>query len=243
MRQMGKLLTEQPSERVVPIAGAREEVLDALRRGNEELRPAALAAQRLRVLVAGRLPGQIAEQLMAALDWRLTMDKDTVVWTDEPHLRMLVAIAAAEDDDSASAGFSRISRLFAVESPALRGRGRDLAPAVRRRPDEVRAILVTLAGQGSQHAAEMLAGWNLTGEAGRSITRPAAEQSAWDAAAPFAEQAAGRLAAPPEGTPGQAPMIGSFPGDAGLVTILDPADESRRSPVCSVSRPTACIWR
>ena len=78
MRQMGKLLTEQPSERVVPIAGAREEVLDALRRGNEELRPAALAAQRLRVLVAGRLPGQIAEQLMAALDWRLTMDKDTV---------------------------------------------------------------------------------------------------------------------------------------------------------------------
>jgi hypothetical protein len=51
----------------------------------------------------------------------LTMDKDTVVWTDEPHLRMLVAIAAAEDDDSASAAFSRISRLFAVESPALRG--------------------------------------------------------------------------------------------------------------------------
>jgi len=351
MRQMIRLLSEQPSGRVVPIAGVREEVLDALRRGNEELRPAALAAQRLRVLavagglwddemeahsflgdiyertgdtllsavhrirsgeadaagrvatqregvfldvtaqlsrpaaaersvaytvlaaladlipdelvnmvagrarddiedahagrtaetlfsgrpllvsaseaaaaVAGRLSGQIAEQLMAVLDWRLTMDKDTAVWTDEPHLRMLVAIAAAEDDENAAAAFSRISRLFAVGSPALRGRGRDLAPAVRRCPDEVRAILVTLAGQGSQHAAEMLAGWSLTGQAGRSITRPAAEQSAWDAAAPFAEQAAGRLAAPPEGTSGQASMIDSFPADAGLVTILDPAD-------------------
>lgn len=32
MRQMIKLLSEQPSERVVPIAGVREEVLDALRR-------------------------------------------------------------------------------------------------------------------------------------------------------------------------------------------------------------------
>ncbi len=32
--------------------GVREEVLEALRRGNEELRPAALAAQRLRVLSA-----------------------------------------------------------------------------------------------------------------------------------------------------------------------------------------------
>ena len=52
MRQMIRLLSEQPSERVVPIAGVREEVLDALRRGNEELRPAALAAQRLRVLAA-----------------------------------------------------------------------------------------------------------------------------------------------------------------------------------------------
>ncbi len=69
----------------------------------------------------------------------------TAVWTDEPHLRMLVAIAAAADDEDAAAAFSRISRLFAVESPALRGRGRDLAPAVRRRPDEVRAILVKLA--------------------------------------------------------------------------------------------------
>jgi hypothetical protein len=97
----------------------------------------------------GRLSGQIAEQLMAALDWRLAMDKDTAVWTDEPHLRMLTAIAAAEDDDNASAAFSRISRLFAIESPALRGRGRDLAAAVRRRPDEVRAILVTLAGRGA----------------------------------------------------------------------------------------------
>lgn len=351
MRQMIKLLSEQPSERVVPIAGVREEVLGALRRGDEELRPAALAAQRLRVLsaagglwddeleahsflgdifertgdvllsavhrirsgeadaagrvatqragvfldvtaelgrlaaaersvaytvlaaqadlipdelvnvvagrarediedahagrtaetpfsgrpvlvsaseaaaaVAGRVSGQIAEQLMAALDWRLAMDKDTVVWTDQPHLRMLVAIAAAEDDDNASAAFGRISRLFAVESPALRGRGRDLAVAVRRRPYEVRAILVTLAAQGSQHAAEMLAGWSLTGEAGRNITRPAAEQSAWDAARPFAEQAAARLAAPPEGTPGRASMIVSFPADAGLVTILDSAD-------------------
>ena len=351
MRQMIKLLSEQPSERVVPIAGVREEVLDAVRRGNEELRPAALAAQRLRVLsaagglwedeleahsflgdiyertgdmllsavhrirsgeagaagrvatqregvfldvtpqlsrpaaaersvactvlaaqadlipdelvnviagrarddiedahagrtaetlfsgrpllvsaseaaaaIAGRLSGQIAEQVMATLDWRLTLDKDTAVWTDEPHLRMLVAIAAGEDDGNAAAAFSRISRLFAAESPALRGHGKDLAPAVRRRPDEVRAILVTLAGQGSQHAAEMLAGWSLTGSAGRSITRPAAEQSAWDAAAPFAEQAARRVAAPPEGTPGQASMIVSFPADAGLVTILDPAD-------------------
>jgi hypothetical protein len=351
MRQMIRLLSEQPSERVVPIGGVREAILDALRRGDEQLRPAALAAQRLRVLsaagglwddeleahsflgdiyertgdmllaaahrvrsgeadaagrvatqgagvfldvtaelsrpaaaersvaytvltaqadlipdelvnvvaerarddiqdahagktaetpfsgrpvlvsaseaaaaVAGRLPGQIAEQLMAALDWRLTMDKDTVVWTDEPHLRMLVAIAAAEDDDEASAAFGRISQLFAIESPALRGHGRDLAAAVRRRPDEVRAILVTLAGQGSQLGAEMLAGWSLTGEPGRGIARPVAEQSAWDTAAPFAEQAAIRLAAPPKGTPGVASMIASFSADAGLVTILDSAD-------------------
>jgi hypothetical protein len=350
MRQMIRLLSEQPSERIVPIAGIREEVLDGLRRGNEDLRPAALAAQRLRVLsvagglwedeleahsflgdiyertgdtplsawhrirsgeadaagrvatqreglfldvtaelsrpaaaersvaytvlaaqadlipdelvnmvaeqarddiedahagrtaetpfsgrpllvaaseaaaaVAGRLSGQIAEQLMATLDWRLTMDKDTAVWTDEPHLRMLVAIAAAEDDGNATSAFSRISRLFAIESPALRGHGKDLAPAVRQRPDEVRAILVTLAGQGSEHAAEMLAGWSLTGQPGRSITRPAAEQAAWEAAAHFAEQSAGRLAAPPEGTPGHASMIVSFPADARLVTILDPA--------------------
>jgi hypothetical protein len=218
-----------PDELVDVVAGrARKDIENAHAGRTAETpfsgRPVLVSASEAGAAVAGRLSGQIAEQLMAALDWRLTMDKDTVVWTDEPHLRMLVAIAAAEDDDNASAAFRRISRLFAVESPALRGRGRDLAPAVRRRPDEVRAILVTLAGQGSQHAAEMLAGWSLTGEAGRSITRPAAEQSAWDAVAPFAEQAAGRLAAPPEGTPGQAPMIVSFPADAGLVTILYSTD-------------------
>jgi hypothetical protein len=98
------------------------------------------------------------------------------------------------------------------------------ALAVRRRPDGVRKVLVSLAEQGSQHAAEMLAGWSLTGEPGRGITREAAEQSAWQAAAPFAEQAAERLASPPEGTPGSASMMVGFPADAGLVTILDPAD-------------------
>ena len=46
MRQMIRLLSEQPSGRVVPIAGVREEVLDALRRGNEELRPAASGSPR-----------------------------------------------------------------------------------------------------------------------------------------------------------------------------------------------------
>jgi transcriptional regulator with XRE-family HTH domain len=351
MRQMTKLLSDQPSDRIVPIAGVREEVLDALRRGAEGLRTAALAAQRMRVLavagglwedeleahgflgdiyersgepllsvfhrirageadaagkvasetmdafldvtaelnrptaaersaaytvfaaqgglipdesvnviakrarddiedvragkitqsmfsgrgvlvsathaaaaVAGRLTGQLPEQLMATLDWRLAMGKDTVIWTDEPHLGMLVSIAASDDDGNASAAFERIARLFALESPALRGHGRDLAPAVKRRPGSVRKVLTYLTEQGSQHAAEMLAGWSLTGKPGRDGTRVAAEESAWQAAAHFAEQAAARLASPPEGTPGRASLIVGFTGDAGLVTILDPAD-------------------
>jgi hypothetical protein len=354
MQQMIKLLSEQPSERIVPIAGVREEVLDALRRGDEELRPAALAAQRMHVLaatgglwedeleahsflgdiyersgepllaafhrircgdadaagkvasqtidafldvtaelnrptaaersaaytvltaqpdlipdelvnviaeramddiedaragktvltifsgrgvlvsaayaaaaVAGRVSGQLPGQLMSALDWRLDQEKGTVVWTDEPHLRMLVAIAAGDDDDNASAAFDRIARLFGLESPALRGHGRDLAPAVKRRSDGVRRVLVSLAEQGSQQAAEMLAGWSLTGAPGRASTRDAAEESAWLAAAPFAEQAAERLATPPDGTSGRASMLVGFPDDAGLVTILDPAEIDR----------------
>jgi hypothetical protein len=152
------------------------------------------------------------------------MKKDTVIWTDEPHLAMLVSIAASDDDGNASAAFERIARLFALESPALRGRGRDLAPAVKRRPDSVRKVLTSLARQGSQHAAEMLAGWSLTGKPGRDGTREAAEESAWQAAAPSAEQAAVRLASPAEGTQGRASLIVGFAGDAGLVTILDPAD-------------------
>jgi transcriptional regulator with XRE-family HTH domain len=351
MRQMIKSLSEQPSERIVPIAGVREEVLDALRRGDEGLRAAALAAQRMRVLaaagglwqdeleahsflgdiyarsgepllsvfhrirsgeadaagkvasqttdafldvtaelnrptaaersaayaviaaqgalipdefvnmiaerarddiegaragkiaqtifsgrgvlvsaayaaaaVAGRLSGQLPEQLMTSLDWRLAMKKDTVMWTDEPHLGMLVSIAASDDDSNASAALERITRLLALESPALRGRGKDLASAVKRRPDNVRKVLTSLTEQGSQHAAEMLAGWSLTGEPGRDGIREAAEESAWQAAALFAEQAAGRLASPPEGTAGSASLLVGFTGDAGLVTILDPAD-------------------
>ena len=136
---------------------------------------------------------------------------------------MLVSIAASDDDSNASAAFERITRLFALESPALRGHGRDLAPAVKRRPRQRPQGSTSLTEQGNQHAAEMLAGWGLTGEPGRDGTREAAEESAWQAASPFAEQAAGRLASPPEGTPGRASLIvGS--GDAGLVTILDPAD-------------------
>lgn len=351
MRQMIRLLSAQPAERVVPIAGAREEVLDALRSGEKGLRPAALAAQRMRVLgiagglwedeleahsflgdiyersgepllsvfhrirsgeadaagkiasqttdafldvttelsrptaaersaaytvlaeqgalipdefvnmiaeraigdienaragkvaqtifsgrgvlvsatyaaavVAGRLSGQLREQLMASLDWRLAMKKDTVIWTDEPHLAMLASIAAGDDDGNASAALERITRLFTLESPALRGRGRDLAPVVKRRPDGARRLLASLAEHGSQHAAEMLAGWSLTGEPGRDGTREAAEESAWQAAVPFAQQAAERLASPPKGTPGRASLIVGFAADASLVTILDPAD-------------------
>jgi hypothetical protein len=354
IRQMITLLKEQPSERIVPIAGVREEVLDELRRGGkgEQMRSAALAAQRMRVLAAaaglwedeleahsflgdiyersgepmlaafhrircgeaeaagkvagqtteefldvtpelnrpsaversaaysvlapqadlipdglvnvigdraladmeaardgkiaetgfhglgilvsaaraaadvvGRLAGDIPGRLMSALDWRLSQTKGTISQTDEPHLRLLVAIAAADDDSNAAEAFERIAGLFAVESPALRGRGIDLAPAVRRRPDGVRKILVSLARQGSDQAAEMLAGWSLTGAPGRDITREdAMEQSAWEAAVPFAEQAAQRLASSPPGTSGSASLIVSFPTDAGLVTILDPAD-------------------
>ena len=125
------------------------------------------------------------------------------------------------------AAFERIARLFALESPAIRQGGRELAAAVKRRPDEVRKILVGLAEQGGQQAAEMLAGWSLTGESGRAARRDAAGQSAWQAALPFAELAEQRLAAPPPGTPGSAAMIVGFPIDAGLATILDPADIDR----------------
>jgi len=128
-----------PDELVNAVAGqARDDIEDAHAGRTAETpfsgRPLLVSASEAAAAAAGRLSGQIAEQLMATLDWRLTMDKDTAVWTDEPHLRMLVAIAAADDDGSATAAFSRISRLFAVESPALRGHGKDLAPAVRRRP-------------------------------------------------------------------------------------------------------------
>jgi len=51
---MINLLKERPSERIVPLAGIREDVLDDLRRGSADqlLRSAALAAQRMRVLAA-----------------------------------------------------------------------------------------------------------------------------------------------------------------------------------------------
>lgn len=187
------------------------------------LRSAAAAA----AAVAGRVSAETARKLVHALDQRLDQDKGTVAWTDESHLRMLVLIAANDDDHNAAAAFSGIARLLAIESPALRLAGRDLGPAVSRRPGDVRQILVALAEQGSDHAAEMLAGWSLTGSPGRDGTRNAAEQSAWQAALPFAERAVARLAAPPEGTPGSASLIVGFPGDAGLVTILDPPDIDR----------------
>jgi uncharacterized protein YutE (UPF0331/DUF86 family) len=187
------------------------------------LRSAAAAA----AAVAGRLSTETASKLVHALDQRLEQDKGTVAWTDESHLRMLVLIAASDDDHNAAAAFSGIARLLAIESPALRLAGRDLGPAVSRRPGDVRQILVVLAEQGSDHAAEMLAGWSLTGSPGRGGARSAAEQSAWQAALPFAERAAGRLAAPPEGTSGSASLIVGFPGEAGLVTILDPPEIDR----------------
>jgi uncharacterized protein YutE (UPF0331/DUF86 family) len=354
IRQMINLLGQQPSERIMPMGSAREETLEDLRRGEQGLRPAALAAQRLRVLasagglwedeqgahhllaevfersgepqlaafhrvraaqeappgsavpvgrgaflditaeldrpdpaertaaysmlaaqadlipddlvdviarragdditgalagkitatplsgprllcsaaeaaaaVAGRISADTAGTLVHVLDPRLTQGGGTVAVTDESHLRMLVAIAASNDDHNAAAALSGLARLFALESPALRLAGNQLGPVVRSRPADVRAILVELARQGSEHAAEMLAGWSLTGSPGRETTRDASEQAAWQATAPFAERAAERLATPPKGKAGSASLIVGFPGDAGLVTILDPADIDR----------------
>ena len=70
----------------------------------------------------------------------------------------------------------------------------------------------------------MLAGWSLTGKPGRGTVREETEGAAWHAALPFAERAAGRLTSPPAGTPGSVSLIVNFPGDAGLVTILDPSE-------------------
>ena len=177
--------------------------------------------------VAGRLPADLAERLMLTLDGRLDAGKGTIAWTDKSHLLLLATVAAGSDDEASSAAFGRLSRLLAIDSPAIRGGGRSLGLAVRRRPDDVREIMVPLAQDGHDDAAEMLAGWSLTGDRGRAGSRNSAEQSAWLATLPFAERAADRLASTPAGTPGSASLLVHFAGDAALVTILDPADIDR----------------
>jgi len=178
-------------------------------------------------VLAGRLSPHLANRVVSALDQRLNAPKGTVSWTDQSHLRILVSVAASGDNANAAAAFDRISQLLALDSPALRTSGRELAQAVKRHPDDVRQILVALAKEGNESAAEVLAGWSLTGEAGRHATRDPNLQAAWDAALPFAEAALERLASAPPGTPGSASLIISFIGDASLVTILDPADIDR----------------
>lgn len=174
--------------------------------------------------VAGRVDSRIAGRLLASLDSRLGASRGSHAWTDEAHLHMLVAVAAGDDDANATEALSRIERLLAIESPALRFSGRVLAPAVKRRPDDVRKLLTRLADGGSGQAAELLAGWSLTGSPGRAAERDPAEQDAWRAVLPFAELAAARLTSPPEGTSGSVSLLVHFSHDAGLVTMLDPGD-------------------
>jgi hypothetical protein len=351
LRQMISLLGEQHSPRITPVDGLREEVLDALRGGDNELRTAALAAQRLRVLaaaaglwedellahglladvfvrsgepllaefhrvrqgnpssakslasqaadkflditpelerpapaersatyaalaaqaelipddlvttiaeharadivavhagtiketpfsgtsvlvsaaeaaaaVAGRVPTETARALMVSLDPRLDQAKGTAAHTDNSHLSILVAVAAGEDDDLAAEAEERLARLLALESPMLRTSGRELSPVVTRRPGTVRSVLTALARQGSAQAAELLCGWSLTGPPGRAASREPAEESAWQAALPYADAAAKRLASLPAGEKGKADLFAGLQLDAGLVTILDPED-------------------
>lgn len=351
LRQVINLLGEQHSPRITPIDGLREEVLDALRGGDNELRTAALAAQRLRVLaataglwedellahdlladvfarsgepllaefhrvrqgnpssakfvasqaagrflditpelerpapaersatyaalaaqaelipddlvtkiaeharadiaavhagtigetpfsgtsvlvsaaeaaaaVAGRVPTETARVLMVSLDPRLGQAKGTYAHSDNSHLGILVAVAAGEDDDLAAEAAERMTRLLALESPMLRTSGRELSPVVSRRPDTVRAILTALARQGSAQAAELLSGWSLTNPPGRAASREAGAESAWQAALPYADAAAKRLASLPAGEPGKVSLFAGLQLDASLVTILDRED-------------------
>jgi hypothetical protein len=174
--------------------------------------------------VAARLTPDIAERLMSALDGRLTADKGTFAWTDESHFKLLATLAASDNAAISVSALERLSRLMSIESPALRGGGRSLGFAVRRRPADVRRILVLQAQDGNDEGAELLTGWSLTGSPGRRVSRDSAEQSAWLAALPFAEEAAERLAAAPAGTPGSASLFVHLVRDATLVTILDPSD-------------------
>jgi len=174
--------------------------------------------------VAGRVSPETAQALMSTLDPRLDLARGRYAHTDESHLRMLTAIAAGDDDDSAAGAAERLTRLLGLESPVIRHSGLELGPVVTRRPETARAILTSLAEQGSAHAAELLTGWSLANPAGRGTAREAAEESAWQAALPFAEAAAQRLASPPAGQPGSASLIVGFGTDAALVTSLDSED-------------------
>ena len=174
---------------------------------------------------------------MLALDGRLNAGKGTIAWTDKSHLLLLATVAGSNDDETSSAAFGQLSRLLAIDSPAIRGGGRSLGIAVRRRPDDVRKILVPLAQDGHDAAAEMLAGWSLTGNPGRTGSRNSAGHSAWLATLPFAERAADRLASSPAGTPGSASLLVHFARDAALVTILDPEDIDRA--LCGLLRVAA----
>ena len=182
------------------------------------------AAAQVASAIAGRASAGAARRIVHILDRRLDQDKGTIAWTDESHLQILVSVGAGDDDDNAAEAFRLLSRLLAIESPALRFAGRTLGAVVRRRPGKVRDVLIQLAAQGNEHSAEMLAGWSLTGPPGRDTIRDADEERAWRAAEPFATDAAERLAAPPKGMPGSASLLVGFPGDAGLVTILDRSD-------------------
>jgi hypothetical protein len=174
--------------------------------------------------VAGRISSELATSLLAALDPCLNREHGSHSWTDEAHLALLVAVAAGDDDGNAATACERLARLLEIGSPALRHSGRVLGGLVARRPDDVRAILISLADSGRDLAAELLAGWSLTGPSGRTASRTPAEQEAWRAALPYAEAAATRMAEPPAGTPNAGGLYVHFPHDAALVTILDPTD-------------------
>ena len=177
--------------------------------------------------IAERLPADVAERLMTALDGRLTAEKGTYAWTDKSHLKLLATLAGGDNNATSASALEQLSQLLAIESPAIRGGGRSLELAVRRRPADVRSILASLAQDGNDEAAELLAGWSLTGSPGRTASRDSAEESAWLAALPFAERAVERLAEAPAGKPGSASLLVHFTRDAALATILDPADIDR----------------